>query len=55
MIEEGSLFRKAFPAGVGSAKNTAFRLLEAWRNLRLNADQVQNILDARLQIRFVPP
>ncbi len=55
LIEKGSLFRKAFPAGVGSAKNIAFRLLEAWRNLSLNADQIQNILDARLQIRFVPP
>ena len=53
--EKGSLFRKAFPAGVGSAKNIAFRLLEAWRNLRLNADQMQNILDARFQIRFAPP
>jgi len=55
LIEKGSLFRKAFPAGVGSAKNIAFRLLEAWRNLRLNADQIQNILDARSQIRFAPP
>ena len=55
LIEKGSLFRKAFPAGVGSAKNIAFRLLEAWRNLRLNADQIQNILDARFQIRFAPP
>jgi hypothetical protein len=55
LIEKGSLFRKAFPAGVGSAKNIAFRLLEAWRNLRLNADQIENILDARFQIRFAPP
>ena len=55
LIEKGSLFHKAFPAGVGSAKNIAFRLLEAWRNLRLNADQIQNILDARFQIRFAPP
>ncbi len=55
LIEKGSLFRKAFPVGVGSAKNIAFRLLEAWRNLRLSTAQTQNILDARLQIRFVPP
>ncbi|MEA3339702.1 MAG: hypothetical protein U9R15_07020 [Chloroflexota bacterium] len=55
LIEKGSLFRKAFPAGVGSAKNIAFRLLEAWRNLRLSADQIQKILDARRQIRFAPP
>ena len=55
LIEKGSLFRKAFPAGVGSAKNIAFRLLEAWRNLRLSADQIQRMLDARRQIRFAPP
>jgi len=55
LIEKGSLFRKAFPAGVGSAKNIAFRLLEAWRNLRLSANQIQEILDARRQIRFAPP
>lgn len=55
LIEKGSLFRKAFPAGVGSAKNIAFRLLEAWRNLRVGADQIQEMLDARLQIRFAPP
>ena len=55
LIEKGSLFRQAFPAGVGSAKNIAFRLLEAWRNLRLSADRIQQMLDARLQIRFAPP
>jgi len=55
LIERGSLFRKAFPAGVGSAKNIAFRLLEAWRNLRLRPDDIQQMLSVRLQIRFVPP
>lgn len=55
LIERGSLFRRAFPTGVGSAKNIAFRLLEAWRNLRLSTDQIQQILDARLQIRLAPP
>lgn len=55
LIEKGSLFRKAFPAGVGSARNIAFRLLEAWRNLRVSADQIQEMLDARFQIRFAPP
>lgn len=29
LVQHGSLFRRAFPAGVGSAKNLAFRLLEA--------------------------
>ncbi len=55
LIERGSLFRKAFPNGVGSAKNIAFRLLEAWRNLRLSPMEVKQMLDARIQIRFAPP
>jgi hypothetical protein len=52
LIEKGSLFRKAFPAGVGSAKNVAFRLLEAWRNLRLQPEQLQQILSTHVQIRL---
>ena len=55
LIERGSLFRKAFSTGVGSAKNIAFRLLEAWRNLRLRPDDFQQMLSARLQIRLAPP
>ncbi len=55
LIERGSLFRRAFPAGVGSAKNIAWRLLEAWRNLRVTADRIQQMLDVRCQIRFAPP
>jgi hypothetical protein len=55
LIEMGSLFRKAFPDGVGSAKNIAFRLLEAWRNLRVSAGRIQQLMDARRQIRFAPP
>lgn len=34
LTAKGSLFQTAFPKGVGSLKNIAFRLLEAWRNLR---------------------
>jgi hypothetical protein len=52
LMEKGSLFRKAFPAGVGSAKNLAFRLLEGWRNLHLPSEQLQQILSARIQIRL---
>ena len=52
LIEKGSLFRQAFPAGVGSAKNIAFRLLEAWRNLRLTLEQIQHMLTVSVQIRF---
>lgn len=55
LIEKGSLFRQAFPTGVGSTKNIALRLLEAWRNLRLSGNQIQEMRDTRLQIRFAPP
>jgi len=55
LIERGSLFRRAFPNGVGSAKNIALRLLEAWRNLRLSPTALRRMLDTRVQIRFVPP
>jgi len=55
LIQYGSLFRNAFPKGVGSAKNIAFRLLEAWRNLRLSLSDLQQLLDTRVQIRFAPP
>jgi hypothetical protein len=55
LIERGSLFRQAFPVGVGSAKNLAWRLLEAWRNVRLSAQQIHHMLDTRVQIRFQPP
>jgi len=52
LVQYGSLFRTAFPAGVGSAKNLALRLLEAWRNLRLNLAEIQAWLSARRQIRL---
>ena len=52
LIEKSSLFRNAFPAGVGSAKNIAFRLLEAWRNLRLQPEHLQQIRSGRVQVRL---
>jgi hypothetical protein len=55
LIERGSLLRQTFPAGVGSAKNLAWRLLEAWRNARLSAQHIQLWLATRVQIRFQPP
>jgi hypothetical protein len=55
LLEKGSLFRQAFPNGVGSAKNIAFRVLEAWRNLRVSASRIQQLLDARRRISFAPP
>jgi hypothetical protein len=48
----GSLFRRAFPKGVGSAKNLAFRVLEAWRNLHCTPAEVVALMAGRFQIRF---
>jgi hypothetical protein len=52
LVEKGSLFRKAFPKGVGSLKNIAFRLLEAWRNLRLSSRSFMSLFGGKYQIRF---
>ena len=52
LLEKGSPFRNAFPKGVGSLKNIAFRLLEAWRNLRLDAADFCSLYSGRYQIRF---
>lgn len=52
LMEKGSLFRQAFPQGVGSLRNIAFRLLEAWRNLRLSPTAFCNLYRGRYQIRF---
>ncbi len=52
LLDRGSLLRNIIPAGFGSAKNLAFRLLEAWRNARLTIDDMQNLLGRRLQIRL---
>jgi len=52
LLEKGSLLRQACPKGLGSAKNLAFHLLEAWRNLRLSTDKVQQMLAFRPRIQF---
>jgi hypothetical protein len=52
LMEKGSLFRKNFPKGVGSQKNIAFRLLEAWRNLNISAKEFSTLGSGRFQIRF---
>jgi len=52
LMEKGSLFRNAFPKGLGSLKNIAFRLLEAWRNLRLSTAEFCSLYSGRYQIRF---
>jgi hypothetical protein len=43
LMAKSQFFNHAFPKGVGSLKNIAYRLLEAWRNLRLD-DQAFLIL-----------
>lgn len=52
LVAKGSLFYKAFPNGVGALKNIAFRLLEAWRNLRLNTKGWLSLFGGKFQIRF---
>lgn len=52
LMEKGSLLRQTFPQGWGSAKNLAFLLLEAWRNLRLSPDEWVSLYGGRYQIRF---
>ena len=52
LIEHGSLLQHAVPQGVGSAKNLAFRLLEAWRNLRRTPAESLALATGHFQIRF---
>jgi len=52
LMAKGSLFRTAFPKGVGSLKNIAFRLLEAWRNLRCDILSFYGSDNGRFQIRL---
>jgi hypothetical protein len=52
LIAKGSLFKKAFPEGVGSLKNIAKRLLEAWRNLPLTFEAIKTLGEGKFQIRF---
>jgi len=52
LLHKGSLLRKSFPSGFGSAKNLAFRLLEAWRNAPLNRKNIEALSRTRIQIRF---
>jgi hypothetical protein len=52
LMARGSLFHQAFPQGVGSAKNLALRVLEAWRNLRLTTTECLALFRDHIQIRF---
>ena len=55
LMEKGSLFSNPFPKGVGSLKNIADRILEAWRNLRLPPSAFLALAHHRFQIRFDSP
>lgn len=55
LIDKGDLLTHLFQKGFGSAKNFAFRLLEATRNACLTSQDYQQLLDVRIQIRFHPP
>ena len=52
LMEKGSLFRNSFPNGVGSLRNIAFRLLEAWRNLHLSPAGFLSLYKGRYYIRL---
>ena len=52
LLYKATLLKRDFPAGFGSAKNLAFRLLEAWRNARLTKADLETALQRRFQIRF---
>jgi hypothetical protein len=52
LLEKGTLFRQVFPKGVGSSKNLAFLILEAWRNRTMSPAGYRALLARRLQIRF---
>lgn len=52
LAEKGSLLKKAFPKGLGSAKNLARLLLEAWRTQPLSPETYRTLCDTSIQIRF---
>jgi hypothetical protein len=47
-MTKSPFFTQAFPKGVGSLKNIAYRFLEAWRNLRLEELALTQLLEVRL-------
>jgi len=52
LLYKASLLKRDFPGGFGSAKNLAFRLLEAWRNARITKADIAITFQKRFQIRF---
>ena len=52
LLYKATLLKRDFLDGLGSAKNLAFRLLEAWRNARMTQADIAATLQSRFQIRF---
>ena len=52
LLYKANVLKRDFPHGFGSAKNMAFRLLEAWRNARMTQTDIIAALQQRFQIRF---
>jgi hypothetical protein len=52
LLSKASLLTRDFRDGLGSAKNLAFRLLEAWRNARMTKTDITTSLQKSMQIRF---
>jgi len=52
LLYKATLLKRDFLKGLGSAKNLAFRLLEAWRNGHMNQADIAALLQQRFQIRF---
>jgi hypothetical protein len=52
LLYKGNLLKRDFPNRFGSAKNLAFRLLEAWRNARMTQADITAALQQRFQMRF---
>jgi hypothetical protein len=52
LLHKARLLKRDFPNGFGSAKNLAFRLLEAWRNARMTQADITAALQQRFQMRF---
>jgi hypothetical protein len=52
LLYKANLLKRDFPGGFGSAKNLAFRLLEAWRNARITKADIAITFQKRFQIRF---
>ena len=52
LMEKGDLIKKCIKTPLGSNRNIAFRILEAWRNVILTSNTINNFRSLKLHIRF---